>query len=96
MHCDVKKGYQVRIKYWGANHRRNQEKEWAEMKPIFLKKMQHKDIQYTGPGQLVNPASIEKVKNAWKASLGNLQQPNSESMDEVISHVERSIHKYLE
>jgi predicted nucleotidyltransferase component of viral defense system len=178
LHHDIKKGYQVKIKYWGANHRRNQEpppverwttaikleistdevillradklrimhpfsdflyesksvacyslkeiiseklralvqraytaprdyfdlyyltkqyqeEEWAEMKPLFLKKMQHKDIQYTGPSQLVNPTSIEKVKKAWKASLGNLPQPNSESMDEVISFVETSIHKYL-
>jgi len=170
-HKNIKKGYQVRIRYWGANHSKNQaplptsrwltkiklevsteeiclleavnkpihhpysdqlinddpipcydlneiiaeklrslvqrsykaprdyydlymltckldNEQWKFIKELFLQKMDHKSIQYEGPGQLVNEINQMQVRRAWNASIAHqLSSKTTITPDEMIYKV---------
>jgi len=164
-HNNEKKGYQVYIKYWGANHSRNQQPlaperwltrikleisteeiclltpdqkeihhpysdqllnsntiscypiqeivseklrslvqrsytaprdfydlyhltqnytkdDWESVKSLFLKKMEHKNLLFTGAENLVSADSIEQVRKAWSRSISH-QINNSENVNAI-------------
>jgi len=164
---DQKKGYQVKIKYWGANHSRNQQplpperwltrikleistdeltllspenkklnhpftdslissspilcyplaeivaeklrslvqrsytaprdfydiyqltnnyskKDWHFVKSLFLKKMNHKGLIYSGPDQLIEGSSIVTVLNAWKSSIAHQLNRNQNLIPDTV------------
>lgn len=170
-HNNQKKGYQVYIKYWGANHSRNQQPpaaerwltrikleisteeiclltpeqksihhpysdqlingnaipcypireivseklrslvqrsytaprdfydlyhltndyskdEWKVVKSLFLDKMKHKNIPFTGAENLVSADSAEQVKKAWNRSISHqMNSTQANSSDEIIEMV---------
>ncbi len=66
--------------------------DWQRIKPYFLEKMLHKGIECTGPEQLVEPGSIERVRKAWSASLTHqLDQKEDISAGEIIAVVRQNI-----
>jgi predicted nucleotidyltransferase component of viral defense system len=70
--------YQLTLEY--------SDSEWAEMRPIFFKKLEHKQINFEGPDQLVNVDRMEKVRKSWKASLDHQIYGDAE-METIISYV---------
>ncbi len=50
--------------------------DWSRIKPLFLKKMAHKNLEYTGPEDLVSDSSIEKVQRAWQKSISHQVKSN--------------------
>jgi len=170
-HNNIKKGYQVYIKYWGGNHSRNQQPpaaerwltrikleisteeiclltpeqksihhpysdqlingnsipcypireivseklrslvqrsytaprdfydlyhltndyskdEWKLVKSLFLDKMKHKNILFTGAENLVSADSAEQVKKAWNRSISHqMNSTQAISSDEIIEMV---------
>jgi predicted nucleotidyltransferase component of viral defense system len=65
-----------------------QEDEWAEIKGFFLKKMEHKNLEYNGAGQLVSEQSLKNVKRAWNSSIAHqINTENEIQADDVIDEV---------
>lgn len=174
LHEDVQKGFQVRIRYWGANHSKNQrpppvdrwqtrikleistdeicllapvtkiifhpysdgllndtgifsyqldeiiaeklrsliqrsytaprdffdiynltadykKDDWHRIKPLFLKKIKHKNIQYTQTSDLFRQNSIEQVKKQWHSSL--IHQVNEEAEHDPQTIIQKVIHR---
>ena len=72
-------------------------KEWKDIRPIFLKKMEHKGIIYTGPEQLVNEKSIVQIRKAWDASIAHqINIATDISANSIIDEVIKKIKKYLD
>ena len=70
--------------------------DWAMIKPIFIEKMTHKNIEYQGPQQLVSPSAIEKVHRAWRKSIAHQVSSDLEtSAGEMIEEVRKRIINYL-
>jgi predicted nucleotidyltransferase component of viral defense system len=179
LHQDQKKGYQVKIKYWGANHSKNQQplpperwltrikleistdelsilppeyrsvnhpytdslsfsrsipcyplneiiseklrsliqrsytaprdfydifhltgsfnaKDWQVVKSLFLKKMDHKGLEYTGSQQLIEELSMARVLKAWKSSVAHQVNLDKDlSPESIIREVSRRIIRNL-
>lgn len=72
------------------------QQDWQRIKVLFLKKMEHKGIVYTGADQLISPASIQTVRNAWKTSIEHqLNEETELSSDEMINEVVKRIKENL-
>jgi len=62
--------------------------DWQKVKSLFLKKMEHKSIPYSGADQLVSPASVKIVRFAWKTSVSHqLNEKTRFTSDEMIDEV---------
>jgi predicted nucleotidyltransferase component of viral defense system len=70
--------------------------DWNRIKPIFIAKMTHKDLDFQGPQQLVSPSAIEKVHRAWHKSIAHQVNTDSDaSAAQMIEEVSRRIMQYL-
>ena len=76
--------YQLTREYTGS--------QWDEVKGFFFKKMQHKQLVFIGPEQLVDEDSLDKVRKAWPTSLGH-QVYEGIDPEEIITYVYKTIHK---
>ena len=64
--------------------------------PLFVKKMKHKGLLYTGPQQLIEEPSIKKVRKAWQSSIAHQINFNDvDSPDVMINEVIRRIEDNL-
>lgn len=71
-------------------------KEWNSVKNLFLCKMDHKNISYKGPDQLVNEKNLNLVKKAWHSSITHQIDPDSiPSRDTIIEKVRDRIKENL-
>lgn len=70
--------------------------DWDIVNPVFIKKMEHKNLEYNAPEDLVEESNLLNVKRAWKTSIAHQikvgQQPE---VDEIIETVAQNIQKYL-
>jgi len=76
-----------------ANYKKE---DWRRVKPLFLEKMKHKNIQYTQAPDLFRQNSIEQVEKQWHSSLTH--QVNKEvgyDAREIIQKVIRRISENL-
>lgn len=70
--------------------------DWHRIKPIFIEKMNHKNIDYLGPQQLVSQSSIEKAQRAWYKSIAHQVNNGSKiTAEQMIEEVSGRILKYL-
>ena len=70
--------------------------DWQRIKPLFLQKMIHKEIEYVGPQQLVEQESINRVRKAWNASLAyQVDQNLAITAEEITETVRNRILKNL-
>jgi predicted nucleotidyltransferase component of viral defense system len=70
--------------------------DWNRIKPLFLKKMEHKNLEYTSPSDLVDKAKIINVKRAWKTSVAHqITEGHQPDSDEIIAEVENKIKTFL-
>jgi predicted nucleotidyltransferase component of viral defense system len=90
----VQRSYTAPRDFYDLYHltREYSDTQWNEAKALFLQKMEHKRINFEGPGQLVNDNSINKVRRAWKASLDH-QRDKAVDMDVMIKYVHKTVHK---
>jgi len=70
--------------------------DWQRVKSLFLNKMEHKSIPYTGADQLISPASVQTVRNAWKTSVAHqlnekTKLTSNEMIDEVIKLIKENL-----
>lgn len=56
--------------------------DWESVKSLFLKKMEHKNLLFTGAENLVSADSIEQVRKAWSRSISH-QINNSENVNAI-------------
>jgi predicted nucleotidyltransferase component of viral defense system len=72
------------------------QKDWNELKPVFLAKMAHKKITYDGPLSLISETSVQHARRAWHNSIAHQLKPNDEIRPEqMIEAVRDRILKYL-
>jgi len=72
------------------------EDNWQEVKPLFLKKMKHKNLAYDGPETLFNDTSIQQVIKQWSSSLKHqVKSEETESAKTIIETVKERIVKNL-
>jgi predicted nucleotidyltransferase component of viral defense system len=65
---------------------------WQKIRELFLQKMEHKNIEYRGPEQLVKEKHITTVKKAWQSSIAHQIDPDTlPSADEIIDEVRNRI-----
>lgn len=70
--------------------------DWKRINPIFLSKMKHKDLGYSGPDSLVNPTSIQRALKAWNSSIDHqINRTSSVQADDMINEVRSRILQYL-
>lgn len=65
------------------------ENDWRDVYPVFIAKMNHKNIAYESPSDLIPQTTLEKAKRAWKTSLAHQitdEQPlNPDKIIEIVS-----------
>lgn len=71
-------------------------KDWQSVKSLFLKKMEHKQILYSGVEQLVAKESVQKVRKTWKTSVAHqisneINRTSDEMIDEVIKRIQENL-----
>ncbi|WP_437397541.1 nucleotidyl transferase AbiEii/AbiGii toxin family protein [Flagellimonas lutimaris] len=67
-------------------------KDWERIIPLFLKKMEHKNLTYTNPSDLVDDTKIANVKRAWRTSVAHqITEDHIPGADEIISEVVKNI-----
>lgn len=71
-------------------------KDWQRVKLLFLKKMEHKQILYSGAEQLITKESVQKVRKAWKTSVAHqisdeINRTSDEMIDEVIKRIKENL-----
>lgn len=67
-------------------------KDWERIAPLFLKKMEHKNLPYTNPSDLVDDTKIANVKRAWRTSVAHqITEVHIPGADEIISEVVKNI-----
>lgn len=67
-------------------------KDWERIIPLFLKKMEHKNLPYTNPSDLVDDTKIANVKRAWRTSVAHqITEDHIPGADEIISEVVKNI-----
>ena len=69
--------------------------EWDQIKYLFLEKMQHKEIEYLGPDQLINEDKMNTIIKAWDASVAHQINEQAVSKETQISKVYDLIHAYM-
>tara|TARA_R110001583_G_scaffold69123_1_gene196143 strand:- start:1605 stop:2468 length:864 start_codon:yes stop_codon:yes gene_type:complete len=71
-------------------------KDWEIVIPIFLKKMEHKNLEYKSPEDLIDDSKIANVKRAWKTSVAHqITEGHQPDGDEIIAAVTQRIKTYL-
>lgn len=70
--------------------------DWETVIPIFMKKMEHKKLEYRSADDLIDQSKLKNVKRAWKTSIAHQiiegRQPDA---DEIIHTVVARIKTYL-
>lgn len=70
--------------------------DWDTIIPIFLKKMQHKNLEYNSPEDLIDESKLINVKRAWKTSVAHQVNPGTQpEPDYIIEAVAQRIRRYL-
>ncbi|MCF6168003.1 nucleotidyl transferase AbiEii/AbiGii toxin family protein [Lutibacter sp.] len=63
--------------------------DWETVKPLFLKKMKHKNLKYKAPRDLITEEKLITVERAWQASVAhqitNNHQPTSKEIIEIVA-----------
>lgn len=85
LHQDESKGYQVNIRYWGANHSKNQEPPSAER---WLTKIK---LEISTDEVLVTSPGLRKVQYPYSDALMNKEPVECYSIDEIIAEKLRSL-----
>ena len=66
-------------------------KDWETMIPIFLKKMEHKNLEYQSPEDLIDKSKLINVKRAWNTSVAHQitegYQPEANEIIETVAHL---------
>jgi len=71
-------------------------KDWETIIPIFLKKMQHKNLEYQSWEDLIDSSKVVNVKRAWKTSVAHqITEGHQPEADEIIETVAERIKTYL-
>lgn len=71
-------------------------KDWETITPIFLKKMEHKNLEYQSPEDLISESKLINVKRAWKTSVAHqIIEGHQPKADEIIETVAKLIKKQL-
>lgn len=71
-------------------------KDWETIIPIFHKKMEHKNLEYQSPEDLIEDSKIVNVKRAWKTSVAHqITEGHQPEADEIIETVAKRIKTYL-
>lgn len=64
--------------------------DWETIKPIFLQKMEHKNLAYNNPSDLINPEKLITVQRAWAASVAHQittnHQPKAKEIIEIVAN----------
>lgn len=69
---------------------------WTTIVPVFLKKMEHKNLEYHSSKDLINDSKLTNVKRAWKTSVAHqIKEGHQPEADEIIETVARRIKTYL-
>lgn len=69
--------------------------DWNRIKPIFIRKMEHKKIEFTGPDQLISQDRIPIFLRAWDRSIAHQIDHRGNSKEMIIGHVYDVIHTYV-
>ncbi len=71
--------------------------DWKKITPIFLNKMEHKNLEYKSPDDLIDNSKIANVKRAWKTSVSHqIKKGHQPEADEIIETVAQSIKTHLQ
>jgi predicted nucleotidyltransferase component of viral defense system len=68
---------------------------WIKIKSVFLEKMNHKDLEYLGPDQLINKDKMNTIIKAWDTSVAHQVNKQAVSKEIQISRVYDLIHVYM-
>lgn len=72
------------------------ERDWEHIIPIFLKKMEHKKLEYNSPDDLIDDSKLTNVKRAWKTSVAHqIKDGYQPEADEIIETVAKRIKTFL-
>lgn len=72
------------------------EEDWERVIPIFLKKMEHKNLDYKSPEDLIDESKLTNVKRAWKTSVAHqIKKGHQPTEDIIIETVANRIKTYL-
>ncbi|WP_339916436.1 nucleotidyl transferase AbiEii/AbiGii toxin family protein [Yeosuana marina] len=70
--------------------------DWETVSPTFLKKMEHKNIEYKSSDDLIDDSKIANVKRAWKTSVSHqIKKGHQPEADEIIETVAKSLKAHL-
>ncbi|MBU3821449.1 nucleotidyl transferase AbiEii/AbiGii toxin family protein [Flavobacteriaceae bacterium XHP0103] len=70
--------------------------DWKNIKPIFLKKMEHKNLEYKSPEDLIDDSKLANAERAWKNSVEHqIKKGHQPEADEIIQTVAERIKTYL-
>lgn len=63
--------------------------DWKVVIPVFLQKMEHKQLTYKSPTDLINASKLKTVKRAWKTSIAHqiniAHQPDADEIIETVA-----------
>jgi predicted nucleotidyltransferase component of viral defense system len=66
--------------------------DWKTVILIFLKKMEHKNLEYQSPHDLIGESKLINVKRAWKTSVAHqITERYQPDADEIITVVAQNI-----
>ena len=94
----IQRSYTAPRDYYDLYHLTNEldDNIWQNIKDLFLQKMEHKNIEYLGPEQLVKKKHIAAVKKAWQSSIAHqVDQHILPSADRIITKVRNRIINHL-
>ncbi|HEX9824956.1 MAG TPA: nucleotidyl transferase AbiEii/AbiGii toxin family protein [Flavobacteriaceae bacterium] len=70
--------------------------DWKNIKPIFLKKMEHKNLEYKSPEDLIDDSKLANVERAWKNSVEHqIKKGHQPEAKEIIKTVAERIKTHL-
>jgi len=70
--------------------------DWQNIKPIFLKKMKHKNLAYQSSNDLIDASKLINAERAWKTSIEHqIKKGHQPGAIEIIKSVEEHIKTYL-
>lgn len=71
--------------------------DWKNIRPIFLKKMSHKNMEYHTPEDLIDAAKLANAARAWKNSIAHqIKKGQEPEAVEIIDIVAGRINTYLQ
>ena len=70
--------------------------DWNNIKPIFLKKMEHKNLEYKSSEDLIDDSKLANVERAWKNSVEHqIKKGHQPEAKAIIKTVAEHIKTYL-